>query len=234
MFYSTVELPASTEVLRCSASRTAHHPAIIIARLGGVPRSTSRFVDPGAGKRVHLQYSRMPTRTTPRRLVLGTNRSWYGLTLRLLEDPAPHLRRLLAYKRCDGSLPEYRPYPTSLSHPEVILCFLSLSLLISLPRNTIDETTAVDLQFFLRAASTVVHLEFDPGIIGAQMPVLQGADSLPRLKRLRHGLGSFKLSLRFSVEPTDHIMDEFDALGDAGVHVRVTRDQNVLLDTLQP
>lgn len=99
------------------------------------------------------------------------------------------------------------------------------------------------------------------------MLVLQGADILPRLKRLvirgvdwgyrsghcygpprhnygrllsaqwwkqRHGLGSFKLSLRFSVEPADHLMDEFDALSDAGVHVRVTRDQNVLLDTLQP
>ncbi|KAF7370130.1 hypothetical protein MSAN_00643200 [Mycena sanguinolenta] len=123
----------------------------------------------------------------------------------------------------------------------------------------VHKATVPQLQRLLRIASSVVHLKLDRAWLEFQMQALQDADILPRLEQLEiyyHGLGhqyrplldmlqckqrqgtlkSCRLCQRttsLGPSPADNIIAEFRALAKAGLHIRVTRDQSVLFDTLQ-
>ncbi|KAF8175412.1 hypothetical protein K438DRAFT_1771036 [Mycena galopus ATCC 62051] len=120
----------------------------------------------------------------------------------------------------------------------------------------IHQTTIPQMQSFLRTTSSVVHLTLDRAWLEFQMPALQGADILPRLQHLeirycgvgneyrplfdmlqwrqRRSLQSFELSLghdrSLGPSPAD-VMREFRILGEAGLHVRVSKYEEILLDT---
>ncbi|KAJ7919666.1 hypothetical protein B0H13DRAFT_2656613 [Mycena leptocephala] len=131
------------------------------------------------------------------------------------------------------------------------------------------SSPAAQMQQFFRAANTIEHLNVSMDYSGA--PLLQALGSVDVLPRLRHlevcaketmegdraralldllawrrthtALESFELDVNTDVLddlPTT-IMAEFRALGEAGLHVRVTTGEQdsttpstVLLDTLQP
>ncbi|KAJ7342741.1 hypothetical protein DFH08DRAFT_1011103 [Mycena albidolilacea] len=112
----------------------------------------------------------------------------------------------------------------------------------------------------LRFTTSVAHLKLEGEGIESQMQVFQNADVLPRLKyleicdsvgilpglihdyrlltnllrmRQEHGiLQSFELSLGpIAPVPPAHAMTAFHAVAAAGLQVRVTQDEAVLLDT---
>ncbi|KAJ6453093.1 hypothetical protein C8R45DRAFT_635360 [Mycena sanguinolenta] len=123
----------------------------------------------------------------------------------------------------------------------------------------VHKATVPQLQRLLRIASSVVHLRLDRAWLEFQMQALQGADILPRLEHLEichYGLGGyyrplldmlrwrqgqgtlkscrlFQRTMSLGSSPAD-VIAEFCALAKAGLWVRVTRDQTVILDTLQP
>jgi hypothetical protein len=119
---------------------------------------------------------------------------------------------------------------------------------------------AAHLKSLLRFTTSGAHLKLEGEGIESQMQVFQNADVLPRLKyleicdsvgmvpglnhdyrlltdllrmRQEHGiLESFELSLGpIAPVPPAHAMTPFHALAAAGLQVRVTQDEAVLLDT---
>ncbi|KAF7348114.1 F-box domain-containing protein [Mycena sanguinolenta] len=157
----------------------------------------------------------------------------------------PHLELLEILAAIDTAADALRPL---IARSSCDLKFLSLR---------VHKATVPQLQRLLRTTPSVVHLKLDRAWLEFQMQVLQGADILPRLQHLEiyyHGPGhhyrplldmlrwrqgqgikSCKLcqrSMSLAPPPADTLA-EFCALAKAGLQIRVSRDQSVLLDTLQ-